>query len=76
MTRLASWCRKGAQMATAKEYADCRVESVDGCRVVGWRCPLCSRIVRIGVSQSTNSDRGGWHGTLGPMWPRHYDWAQ
>ena len=75
MTRLSAWCPKGAKMATATEYRE-RVVSEDGRRIDGWRCPPCSRVVKIGQSDGRNCDRGGWHGTLGPRWPRHYSWAQ
>lgn len=63
-------------MATADEQRTLRVESEDGRRIVGWKCPQCGRVVVLGESRSTNCDRGGWQGTLGPRWPRHYAWAQ
>jgi hypothetical protein len=74
LSRLAAWCTQGAKMATAAEYRE-QIVSTDGRHVDGWRCPTCGRVVKIGESRSTNSDRGGWHSTLGPRWPRHYAWA-
>lgn len=63
-------------MATAVEYATCAVEvSVRGRTVLRWQCPACGRLVKLGESDGFNCDRGGWHGTLGPRWPRHYSWA-